>query len=238
MLVVALLLVATGAVGAMMFQKAEGAGRKEGFDADTKNDENREIDGVLAAYQKIKGMVPSASDVKRIIKRMRALRQDDPEEIIRREQAQAREAQAREAKRPEPFSPSDAGIGEPKRGDAESDVGIGEPKRGEPKRGEPKRGEPNRGDAGIGEPKRGDADVGIGAPVAPVGRPSQPGGIPHDKSNPAPDGASLRRIEDELEAVADRIDRLLDEIQAMRKRVVSGPLQDDAVETFVPFFTL
>jgi hypothetical protein len=137
MLVVALLLVATGAVGAMMFQKAEGAGRKEGFDADTKNDENREIDGVLAAYQKIKGMVPSASDVKRIIKRMRALRQDDPEEIIRREQAQAREA-----KRPEPFSPSDAGIGEPKRGDAESDVGIGEPKRGEPK----------RGDAGIGEP--------------------------------------------------------------------------------------
>jgi hypothetical protein len=47
----------------------------------------------------------------------------------------------------------------------------------------------------------------------------------------------MRRIEDELEGVVNRIDGLLEEIQTLRTRTVSGPMQDDdaAVEAFVPY---
>eukprot|EP00873_Tetraselmis_striata_P043824 jgi/Tetstr1/464088/TSEL_008893.t1 len=51
----------------------------------------------------------------------------------------------------------------------------------------------------------------------------------------AMDASMLRRVEDELEGVVNRIDGLLEEIQAMKGRQVSGPLSDETVESFVPY---
>ena len=51
----------------------------------------------------------------------------------------------------------------------------------------------------------------------------------------AMDTSMMRRIEDELEGMVNRIDGLLEEIQAMKGRQVSGPLTEDSVESFVPY---
>ena len=78
-------------------------------------------------------------------------------------------------------------------------------------------------------------------PPNPKPRPEQPPSKPPaGQKTPAPmadamEASVLRRIEDELESVVNRIDGLLEEIQAMRGRRVSGPLTDETVESFVPY---
>lgn len=65
------------------------------------------------------------------------------------------------------------------------------------------------------------------------------GGAPDQRPQPAMDAmdaSMLRRVEDELESVVNRIDGLLEEISAMKGRQVSGPLSDNAtIESFVPY---
>lgn len=51
----------------------------------------------------------------------------------------------------------------------------------------------------------------------------------------AMDTNMMRRVEDELEGMVNRIDGLLEEIQAMKGRQMSSPLTEDMVESFVPY---
>lgn len=65
----------------------------------------------------------------------------------------------------------------------------------------------------------------------------KPSTAPPQKTSPDPclDASILRRVEDELESVVTRIDGLLEEIQLMKSRVVSGPLTDGSVASYVPY---
>lgn len=89
-----------------------------------------------------------------------------------------------------------------------------------------------------------------GDPATPPRReprePDEPDARPEEAAEPPPprrpqpaadalDNSMLRRVEDELESMVNRIDGLLEEIQALRGRQISGPLTEDSVETFVPY---
>ena len=65
----------------------------------------------------------------------------------------------------------------------------------------------------------------------------KPSTAPPQKTSQDPclDASILRRVEDELESVVTRIDGLLEEIQLMKSRVVSGPLTDGSVASYVPY---
>ena len=72
-------------------------------------------------------------------------------------------------------------------------------------------------------------------PPAPPPRQVKPP-APKQRIDPVQESVMMKRIEDELETIVNKIDGMLEEIQAAKNRRVNGPLQDDAVETFVPYF--
>ena len=65
--------------------------------------------------------------------------------------------------------------------------------------------------------------------------PAPPPSKPAAPMMDAMEASVLRRIEDELESVVNRIDGLLEEIQAVKGRRISGPLTEETVESFVPY---
>lgn len=215
MLLAAFILIG-GAVFAVVIYKqhlAEGidapSGRQEAFKterASSTNDGDDEIVEVAAAYRRVKGKSPSTGDVKRVMKAMRRTG-DSAADVIKREAERDRADEAYEADEEDRLRGSRADVHDDEATDDEA----------------------------TDDDEPADDDLArrtMPKPEAPLKRTKPRSPSP---ALDAMDYSMLRRVEDELESMVNRIDGLLEEIQSMKGRTVSGPLSEDTVESFVPY---